>query len=193
MLAACAAGPRTRATSPAAVATTSRARALFHRPPSMSCPLPGRARGTNEPSTWGISPFCPHCPASDSGSAPGGRWDERGLTDGPCSEATVELLAARRAAAEQRAWEAARRAGEDAAHRYADWVRIHDGLARCVEETRSFRGLPASRLRDGGATTVVRRDERIFVALADVHLLEPRSTGGRMVGGLFVPGLDQPT
>jgi hypothetical protein len=74
----------------------------------------------------------------------------------------------------------AARASEDAAHRYEDWGQVHLGLTRFLAETRSFRGLQ-------------RGDERVFLALADVHLIEPRPSGGRCVGGFFVPGFDELT
>lgn len=106
-----------------------------------------------------------------------------------------------------------RRAEDDAGQRYADWSRIQEGLTRFVAETWSFRGLAAGS-GSGGAIAVLRGDERAFVALAGAHLIEPRPSGGRFVGGtpgvwlrlvdgvraevggsggLFLPGSDQPT
>ena len=98
------------------------------------------------------------------------------------------------------------RVEDDAAHRYADWSRVHRGLVRFVDEAQSFRGLP-------GAQQTLRRGERAFLALSGVHLIEPRPSGGRFVPsrtgdwlrisaeafalvrgepGLFVPGFEQP-
>ena len=82
------------------------------------------------------------------------------------------------------------RAGEDAAHRYADWTRVQAGLTRFVEETRSFRGLTGGAPDDQAALL---RDERAFLALAGAHLVESRPRGGRLVGGVFFPGFDEPT
>lgn len=117
----------------------------------------------------------------------------------------------RRATPEQRRWIRARRDEDDAAHRYADWSRVHLGLARFLEEARSFRGLPS---HTAGGTALLRRGERAFLALAGAHLIEPRPTGGRFVGGtpgvwltlangarcevgrtggVFLAGTDQPT
>lgn len=116
-----------------------------------------------------------------------------------------------RARSEQRRWTQARRAAEDAEHRYADWSRIHLGLTTFLDETRWFRGLP-SPAADG--TALLRRGERAFLLLAGAHLIEPRPTGGRFMGGspgvwlttadgvrcevgraggVFVVGTDQPT
>lgn len=131
----------------------------------------------------------------------------------------MEFTAVRRAVAEQRRSGAARRAGDDAARRagddaerrFADWSGVYLGLIRFVEETRTFRGLPGG---SGPSTsTVLQRNERAFLALRDAHVIEPRPTGGRFVGGsggvwlrrpdgsrcqvgatggLYVPGIDQP-
>jgi hypothetical protein len=96
------------------------------------------------------------------------------------------------AAAEQRRRERkVRRSGEDATQRHAEWSRVQFGLTRFVEETRSFRGLAAGSSRD--TVAALRRNERAFLAVADAHLIEPRPSGGRVVGGLFVPGFDQAT
>jgi hypothetical protein len=84
----------------------------------------------------------------------------------------------------------ARRADDDAAHRYGEWRRVHSGLARFVEETWSFRGLPTG---SGGDRPVLRNGERPFLALDGVHLIEPRHRGGRYVGGLVFPGFEEPT
>jgi len=82
------------------------------------------------------------------------------------------------------------RAGDGAADRYADWSRVGEGLARFVEETRSFRGLSSGSPAD---RALLRRDERAFLALGGAHLIEPRASGGRLVGGVFFPGFDEPT
>ena len=101
---------------------------------------------------------------------------------------------------------------DDAEHRYADWFRVHVGLTTFLEETRRFRGLPSPAADDGAALLL--RGERAFLVLDGAHLIEPRPTGGRFVGGTpgvwvtlagglrcevgrtggtFVPGTDQPT
>jgi hypothetical protein len=101
----------------------------------------------------------------------------------------VGFIAVGRVAAEQRREEAARRAGDDAAHRYGDWSLVHQGLVRFAEEARSFRGLPAA-LPSG--PSLLRVNERVFLALSGVHLLEPRESGGRVVAGVLLPGPVQP-
>jgi hypothetical protein len=121
--------------------------------------------------------------------------------------------APRRTLAQRRRRQEARRTADDAEHRFADWSHVLLGLTRFLEETRSFRGLPSgSAGREAGA--LLRRGERAFLALAGAHLIEPRHSGGRFLGGtpglwlrlgdgtrcevgrsggVFVPGLEQPT
>lgn len=90
-------------------------------------------------------------------------------------------IAVRRTITVQRRGETARPGGEDAVERYADWRRVHLGLARFVEETRSFRGLPGG--SSDGAVLALARNERAFLAVAGAHLIESRPSGGRFVGG----------
>lgn len=101
----------------------------------------------------------------------------------------LDFIAVGRVAADRRRDEAARRAGDDAARRYADWSLVHQGLVRFAEEARSFRGLPVGA---PGGPALLRVNERVFLALSGVHLLEPRESGGRVVAGVFLPGLEQP-
>ena len=84
----------------------------------------------------------------------------------------------------------ARRGTDDAARRYADWRRVHEGLVRFVTETRSFRGLTAG---SPGERALLPEGERAFVALDGVHLIEARHRGGRCVGGVLFPGFEEPT
>jgi hypothetical protein len=106
-----------------------------------------------------------------------------------------------------------RQSREDAVSRYEHWSRVHQGLMRFVEETRSFRGLPGGSSRRS-PVPVLHRGERAFLALAGVHLIEARHSGGRFVGGtkgvpvrlpdgarghvggtggMLLPGTEQPT
>lgn len=131
--------------------------------------------------------------------------------DGP-GEAALGIITVRRESAEQRRARPEHRCGDGAAQRWAEWSRIQLGLARFIEEARSFRGLMAGPAPGGGAT-MLERNERAFLALSETHVIEPQPTGGRFVGGsggvwlrmagggrcqvgatggLFVPGLDQP-
>ena len=95
----------------------------------------------------------------------------------------------RRATSEQRR-SRSRRAAEDAAHRFSDWSRVHLGLTTFLEEAWSFRGLS---LPSTGGTGLLHQGERAFLVLVGAHLIEPRPTGGRFVGGIFLAGTDQPT
>ena len=84
------------------------------------------------------------------------------------------------------------RTADDAEHRFADWSCVYLGLSSFLQEAASFRGLPAPPAPDGTAS-LLSREERVFLALAGAHLIEPRPTGGRVFHGCFLEGTVVPT